>query len=128
MGMYTPTIRASFAFTGSGGAAVAGQGGFRLGLEYASKSPMAVLFGDEAKDPKEGIVDGILKKLKEDFKVDDILPLLQKALVPVLRIVMFDQEHEAKLVCAGAIAIGADLAIEKKKTWAQQGEGRRRTL
>lgn len=128
IGMYTPTIRASFAFTGSGGAAVAGQGGFRLGLEYASKSPIAVLFGDEAKDPKQGVVDGVLKKLQEDFKLKEILPLLQKALVPVLRIVMFDQEYEAKLICAGAVAIGAELAIAKKKTWAQQGEGRRRTL
>ena len=54
--------------------------------------------------------------------------IFEQSMVPLLRIVMFDREYEAKLVCAGAVAIGADLAIEKKKDWAHQVAGRRRTL
>lgn len=130
VGMYTPTIKATFGLSANGGAALAGAGGFRLGLEYASSSPVAVLLGDEVKDEKknEGIVDKVLAKLKEDFQVEEIVPTLQKLLTPVLRLVMFDREFEAKLACAGAIAIGDKLAITQKRDWAKQSEGRRRTL
>jgi len=130
IGMYTPTIRASFRFAANGGAGIAGQGGFRLGLEYASKAPIAVLMGDQVKDEDKdkSVVDKVLAKLKDDFKIDDILPLIEKAVVPLLRILMFDQEFEAKLACAGAIGVGADLAIEKKRAWAHQVTGRARTL
>ncbi len=130
IGMYAPTIRATFGLSASGGAAVAGSGGFRLGLQYASKSPIAVLLGDEVKDePKsESVVEKVLAKLKKDFQVNDILPTLQKLLAPVLRLVMFDREYEAKLACAGAIAIGDELAIASKRDWARENDGRKRTL
>src|SRR5450631_3629657 len=130
IGMYTPTIRATFRLGANAGAGIAGQGGFRLGLEYASKAPIAVLMGDQMKDEDKdkSVVDKILAKLKEDFKVEEILPLIEKAVVPLLRILMFDQEFEAKLVCAGAVGIGTELAIEKKRDWARQVAGRGRTL
>jgi len=130
IGMYTPTIRATFRLGASGGAGIAGQGGFRLGLEYASKAPIAVLMGDQVndEDKDKSVVDKVLAKLKEDFKVEEILPLIEKAVVPLLRILMFDQELESKLVCAGAIGIGAELAIEKKRAWAHEVAGRGRTL
>lgn len=130
IGMYTPTIRLHFGINAAGGAAAAAAGGFRLGLEYASPSPIAVLMGDVVKEEEQGksTVDKVIEKLKGDFKVDDILPLMEAAAVPIVRLLMFDEEFEAKLVCAGAIAIGPALAIDKKKKWASSSEGRRRTL
>lgn len=130
-GMYTPTIRATWGFGANVGSAAAAQGGFRLGLEYKSDAPIAVLLGDAGKsddEKKKGVVDEILGKLKEEFNLEEIVPLLEKAAVPVLRLLMFDQEFEAKLACAGAVAIGEDLAIQKQKTWAKEAEGRHRTL
>ena len=102
----------------------------RLGLEYASKAPIAVLMGDEVKEDDKGksVVDKVIEKLKADFKVDDIVPLIRAAATPILRLLMFDREYEAKLVCAGAIGIGPDLAIGKVKRWASEGQARRRTL
>jgi uncharacterized protein (TIGR02594 family) len=130
IGMYTPTIRLHFGINAAGGAAAAAAGGFRLGLEYASPAPIAVLMGDVVKeeDKNKSAVDKVIEKLKKDFKVDDILPLMEAAAVPILRLLMFDQELEAKLVCAGTVGIGPDLAITKKRQWASGTEGRRRTL
>ena len=130
IGMYTPTIRMTFALGAAGGATGAAAGGFRLGLEYASQAPIAVLMGDEAKEDDKGksVVDKVLEKLKQDFKIEQIVPLMQSALTPILRLLMFDQEFEAQLRCAGAVGIGVDLAIGDMKVWAKASEGRCRTL
>lgn len=138
--MIAPTLKMTMRLGGGGAAAIAAEGGIRIGLRYNASIPIAEishLLSERFEKGQENF-DKANKKLTEEpvktaletitnlLGFEELLKHIRRAAAPLVSVFMHEEDFEASIAALQAIFVGDAMAVRVRLSWAQRSPTRKR--